>query len=165
MRGHPALLLAFALAATACSSSSSSPITTTKDAGTKHPTHDAAKEDGAARDGGAKDATEADASLHDSGAHKPDAHGMTKKDTGVVSPFDAFVYPEAAIPHDAGRDAPVSPCEKLPDESSYCAPADGGGSSTGFYTCMQGNGIYSPCAPGTVCTATDSGALGIACEK
>jgi hypothetical protein len=166
--------------ATACSSSSGAPPATTKtskDAGHHDAVagHDAAHDSAATTvpdSGTGPDAFTAGDARFDAGedAKKPDARAggerdAAKKDALGHSPFDAFTYPEAAIPHDAGHDAPVSRCSALPDESSYCAAPDGGGGSSGFYVCMQGNGIYSPCAPGTTCVATDSGAMGIACVR
>jgi hypothetical protein len=159
---------AVTLALAACSSSSSSG-TTAKDAATsahRDAAHDAghatAKPDGARQDAAeGADAGGADAG-RDATSGEPDAHiphhDAGKRDTGI----DVFVYPEAAIPHDAGSDAPLSPCSSLPDESSYCAAPADGGASTGFFVCMQGNAMFSPCAPNTVCFPTDAG--GIACQ-
>jgi hypothetical protein len=157
MRGSGFSPLAIATALVTCagsgacsSSSTSSPPPMSKDAATDAATdgrdatgHDASRTD-AGRDSGTADA-------------RTDARHTSTRDTGV----DAFVYPEAAIPHDAGTDTPTSRCSGLPDLSSYCAPKGSGG-STGFYVCMQGNSIYSPCSSGTLCHATDAG--GVACQ-
>ena len=182
MRGHsPGRVLEASCVAllVACSSSSSSPTTGTKskDAATDShhaAVHDAAKVEprpdaGAPDDSGTTADSGADAGLDSGTTTSHDAHVAPHDASHADAPthplFDAFVYPEAAIPHDAGHDAPLSPCSSLPDESSYCATPDGGGSSNGFYVCVQGNGIYSACSPGTVCVPTDAGAVGIACEK
>ena len=180
MRGRCSLGLLAASAVAllaACSSSNSSPTPAKKpatDAGADAhhaTTPDAAKTE--PHDGGMTSSAGPDATAtgvdagRDTGPGKSDAlmtpNDAARTDSAMHFLFDAFVYPEAAIPHDTGHDAPLSPCSSLPDESSYCAATDGGGSSTGFYVCMQGNGIYSPCSPGTTCVATDSGAMGIAC--
>jgi hypothetical protein len=164
---RPLLALAAAcLLAAACSSSSNGPSGTTEDGSTpdhretapKDAGHDAPTEyaDADAESGARPDAG------HEHADAKAHLDARATKDAVVRdSPFEAFVYPEAAIPHDTGSDAPVSPCSALPDLSSYCAPKGDAG-STGFYVCMQGNGVYSACSPGTTCAPTDAG--GVACS-
>ncbi len=165
-------VLALGLGVAACSSSSSPVSSVVKDAAADH--HVAAHDAGKGGESDAGGSTTLDASstssstasatattVHDAGHSKADAHVAAKDASG--SPFDAFVYPEAAIPHEAASDAPVSPCSGLPDEASYCAPDDDAGASVGFFVCMQGNGIYTPCAPNTACVSGGSGG-GISCQ-
>jgi hypothetical protein len=163
-----ALAALSAFVCSACSSSSSPGLTDNTDAdgprmppdGSVKVTHDAG------RDGhdGSHSTGPGDATLD---SHVSTLDVVTGQDALLTfpdsSPYDAFTFPEAAIPHDSGGgDASgLPPCASLPDESVYCAAATDGGSA-GYYTCMQGNGVYHGCSPSTVCTPLDAG--GVACE-
>ena len=163
MRGLP--ISAVCLGLFACSSSSSS-TTPGKDAGGAGRSPDGGDAHRVvARDGGDVDGvTPAVDGGH--GGHGETDGPIARHDAALHDAlhyeFDHFAYPEAAIPHDTGSDAPASPCAGLPDLSTYCAPAGSGGTSTGFYECLQGNATYSACSPGTVCMMTGAG--GIACQ-
>jgi hypothetical protein len=157
-------LLAVGFALGACSSSSAVP-SRSGDAGALDG-QTTSRPDAAARADGTVDATASSeaaadaptqADARDATSPPPDAHDAALLDAAPDAPF---VFPDGAIPHDTGADAgPASPCSSLPDLSTYCGTV---GSSSAIFTCMQGNGVASPCSGSTVCVLTDAG--GAVCE-